>query len=76
MNDLAVSTMDHTGKIGSIFDELREKVLAIDNRLPMTTAQVAEIGTALKNAGVTTRQMLDGAYDAAADLAVVLKLPG
>ncbi|MEX3690085.1 phage tail tape measure protein [Paraburkholderia sp. BR14263] len=76
MNDLAVATLDHTGRIGAGFDQLREKVLSIDNRLPMTTAQVAEIGTALKDSGVTMQQMLSGAYDAAANLAVVLKLPG
>lgn len=76
MNDLAVSTLDKTGQVGAGFEQLRAKVLQIDSRLPMTTAQVAEVGTALKSAGVSMQQMLDGAYDAAANLTVVLKMPG
>lgn len=76
MNDLAVATLDKTGKVGAGFDALRSKVFEIDNRLPVTSAQVAEIGTALKSANVTTEQMLSGAYDAAANLAVVLRMPG
>lgn len=76
MNELAVSTLDKTGQMGAGFEQLRQKVLQIDSRLPMTTAQVAEVGTALKSAGVSMQQMLDGAYDAAANLSVVLKMPG
>lgn len=76
MNDLKVATLDKTGQVGAGFEQLRQKVFAIDARLPMTTAQVAEVGTALKSAGVTMEQMLGGAYDAAANLSVVLKMPG
>jgi len=76
MNQLAVATLDNTGKVGAGFEQIRQKVLQIDSRLPMTTAQVADVGTALKSAGVTMQQMLDGAYDAAANLTVVLRMPG
>ncbi|MGH8782060.1 phage tail tape measure protein [Paraburkholderia sp.] len=76
MNDLKVSTLDKTGQVGAGFEQLRQKVFEIDARLPMTTAQVAEVGTALKSAGVSMQQMLSGAYDAAANLSVVLKMPG
>lgn len=76
MNDLAVSTLDKTGQVGAGFEQLRQKVFEIDARLPMTTAQVADVGTALKSAGVSMEQMLSGAYDAAANLSVVLRMPG
>lgn len=75
LNDLAVASLDKTGKIGAGFDDLKEKVMQIDARLPMTTAQVSEVGTALMKLGTTQDQLLGGALDAAANLAVILKLP-
>ncbi|MBN3779917.1 phage tail tape measure protein [Burkholderia sp. Ac-20345] len=74
LNDLAVASLDKTGKIGDGFDAIKEKVLQIDARLPMTTAQVSEVGTALMNLGTTKEQLLGGALDAAANLSVVMKM--
>ncbi|MEX3614149.1 MAG: phage tail tape measure protein [Burkholderia gladioli] len=75
MNRLAVASLDKTGQVGAGFDQLQKKIIEIDTRLPVTTAQVADTATSLLANGTSMQQMLGGALDAASNLAVVLEMP-
>ena len=72
MTKLEVAAMDKLSKTNRQFDDVKNKIIDIGNKLPGTTADFAQVGQALLENGTSMGQMLDGALDAASQLKVVM----
>lgn len=75
LNRLQVTMMDHTGKVNEAYGALRAQVVQLGNDLPGTTADFAGTANALLEQGVALKSVLGGGLQAAAHLAVVLRIP-
>lgn len=75
VTNLQVAMMDRTGKIGAEFAEIKKQAIELGNVLPGTTADFANVATALLEQGTALDVVLKGGLKAASHLAVVLKLP-
>lgn len=75
VTNLQVAMMDRTGKIGAEFAEIKKQAIDLGNVLPGTTADFANVATALLEQGTALDVVMKGGLKAASHLAVVLKLP-
>ena len=72
---LKVSMMDATGAVSGDFEKISALAKSLGDRLPGTTAQFQEMMTMLRRQGISAQSILGGTGEAAAYLAVQLKMP-
>lgn len=72
---LKVSMMDAAGTVSDEFAKISALATSLGDRLPGTTAQFQEMMTMLRRQGISAQSILGGTGEAAAYLAVQLKMP-
>lgn len=72
---LKVSMMDARGQVSEDFAKISALATQLGDRLPGTTAQYQEMMTMLRRQGISAQSILGGTGEAAAYLAVQLKMP-
>ena len=72
---LKVSMMDASGQVSEDFTRITELATKLGDRLPGTTAEFTEMMTMLRRQGISAQSILGGTGEAAAYLAVQLKMP-
>ena len=76
ITDLKATMLDANGKVGDGFDKIVKKSKEFGNTLPGSQTDYLNIGKALLQQGVSPETIDNGAFKAAANLRVALKLVG
>jgi len=72
---LRATLLKNSGEVSKEFGEINALAVTLGSQLPGTTADFATMFSTLLSLGVKERDLLSGVGEAAADLAVVLKIP-